>query len=70
MDRRTTVYNKLPDRVEDEEELDEDATEGKDAAHDDTGNRLKKRRLNVDLKIRGIYCMSLVSYISVTFHLT
>jgi len=44
MDQRTTVYNKLPDRVEDEEELDEDATEGKDAAHDDTGNRLKNTK--------------------------
>jgi hypothetical protein len=43
MDQRLAVYNKLPDRVEDEEELDEDATEGKDAAHDDTGNRLKNK---------------------------
>jgi hypothetical protein len=45
MDQRLAVLNKLPDRVEDEEELDEDATEGKDAAHDDTGNRLEKTKI-------------------------
>jgi hypothetical protein len=39
---RTEKYN-LPDGVEDEEELNEDATEGEHAAHDDSGYWLHKK---------------------------
>ena len=39
----------LPDAIEDEEELDEDAAEGKDASHDDTGQWTCVERLLGDL---------------------
>lgn len=38
-----------PERVQDEEQLDEDATEWQDAAHDDAGDRLGVDRLVRDL---------------------
>lgn len=46
------LYNRngfLPDAIEDEEELDEDAAEGQDAPHDDAGDRLGEERLFWDL---------------------
>ena len=52
LERRELIWEArwlLPDAVEDEEELDEDAAEGQDAAHDDAGDGLGEERLLRDL---------------------
>lgn len=40
---------RVPDAVENEEELDENAAEGQDATHDDAWNRFGKKGLRWDL---------------------
>ena len=43
-----------PDRIEDEKQLDEDATEWKDTAHDDSRNRLRVKDLFWNLTLDGV----------------